>query len=256
MIDPISGILFFVGSVILIRFLPKNKFFLFLIIAYLFETLTVGMIHDYPAPSITRMFVVLPWIYCISAIGLTLLLKLIASTTPYPGKTKIYGERFMVVLILFLNLVQSQYILHNRYPVYNFEPVVFRVMQYQTKISNNNLDNSEKYLFLTKSENDLFWMKMLQDVYKIPDSKVQLDSLDLETQEMTSDWINQINNDENIIIFAPTYLTEDILEQISTVMEDNNKSSCKLKYRRDAPVMALMWFSPKYQYICDDLFSY
>ncbi len=256
MIDPISAVFFTFGLLISVKNFRKGKIFQFLGFTYFLLTLSIGMIHDYPAPPITRMFIILPWIYCITAIGMYFVRKLVMSLNILSITWINFSSIFILIMIFVMNLLQSTLILQNKYAYYYFEPVVFKVMQYNTKKLFNHSEKPESYLLLTSENYDLSWMNMLQDVYKIPESKAQFYRIIYETEGISEDWKNKLESDKGLFIFAPTTFSEEIIGQISNIMAENGRNLCQLRYRKDSPVLGYMWIKPEKQFICEKLFNF
>jgi hypothetical protein len=99
-------------------------------------------------------------------------------------------------------------------------------------------------------------MNIIQDVYNIPESKVQLHRIIYETQGISDDWEKRIESDNDLFVFAPTSFSEDLLNQISVKMTEKGRNLCNLRYRKDSPIMAYMWINPEKQYVCDELFNF
>lgn len=256
MIDPITAVFFVIGLLAAIRNFLTEKRFQFIVITYILLILSIGMIHDYPAPPITRLFIILPWIYCFAAIGMYLIGKLLLSLKILPKKWINFTTVILILIIFTVNFLQSTVILQKKYAYYYFEPVVFKVMQYNTKNLYNRSEIPENYLFLTPDNYDLNWMNIIQDVYNIPESKVQLHRIIYETQGISEDWEKRIESDNDLFVFAPTSFSEEILNQISEIMSEKGRNLCQLRYRKDSPVMAYLWINPKNQLVCDELFNF
>jgi len=256
MIDPISAIFFSIGLLVAIKNIFREKLFLFFVVSYGFILLSVGMIHDYPAPSITRLFIVLPWMFFFVSLGVIVVKKSFFCTFDVSKKASNFFSVIVIIIIIAVNFLQSTVILQKKYAYYYFEPVVFKVMQYNTKNLYNRSEIPENYLFLTPDNYDLNWMNIIQDVYNIPESKVQLHRIIYETQGISEDWEKRIESDNDLFVFAPTSFSEEILNQISEIMSEKGRNLCQLRYRKDSPVMAYLWINPKNQLVCDELFNF
>jgi len=256
MIDPITAVFFVIGLLVAIKNFLTDKRFQFIVITYFLLILSIGMIHDYPAPPITRLFIILPWMYFIAAIGLYLIGKLLLSVNIMSKKWINITSVILILFIFAVNFLQSSVIVQNKYAYYYFEPVIFKVMQFNTRNLYNRSELPANYLFLTPDNYDLHWMNMIQDVYNIPESKVQLHRIIYSTQGISEDWESKIESDNELFIFAPTSFSEDILNQISVKMAEKGRNLCQLRYRKDSPIMAYMWINPEKQFVCDELLKF
>jgi len=256
MIDPITAVFFVIGLLVAIKNFFNEKRFQFIVITYFLLILSIGMIHDYPAPPITRLFIILPWIYCFAAIGMYLIGKLLLSVNILPKKWINFTSVILILFIFAVNFLQSTVILQNKYAYYYFEPVIFKVMQFNTRNLYNRSDMPANYLFLTPDNYDLHWMNMIQDVYNIPESKAQLHRIIYSTQGISEDWGSKIESDKELFVFIPTSFSEDILNQIFVKMAEKGRILCDLRYRKDSPIMAYMWINPEKQFVCDELFNF
>jgi hypothetical protein len=69
--DPLTAGLFFLGLAYLIRQRGRHRFATFVLLSLFFLLVVVGTTHDRKYPPNTRMFLVLPWIALLAAIGAT-----------------------------------------------------------------------------------------------------------------------------------------------------------------------------------------
>lgn len=255
MIDLLSAIFFFLGLLISIKKIFTEKILFFLVFAYFLTITSSGMIHDYFNPPITRLFITLPWICCFAAIGMLTISQYIISNKILSSHHLKFINLFLILLIAFLNFFQSTKMVQKTYNYFYFEPIIFKVLQFNSKHPINNIGKTYNYLILTPAD-DYHLLYYLQNIYKVPDSISQLNIINVNSEGIPKEWEEVLRTDENLIVFSPNSFSQVIFNQISREMEEKDKIICELKYRKEEDAIAFMWVSPEKQYICSKLFSY
>jgi len=69
-VDPLTAIFLPIGLALILRWLRKERFAAFAAVAFIIEALLIGVSHDRPYPTATRMFMLLPWMALFGALGL------------------------------------------------------------------------------------------------------------------------------------------------------------------------------------------
>ena len=249
-IDPVSAIFFIPGLFIAFINMKKNRFMIFLLVTFFLELFLVGTIHNISSPPITRMFIVLPWIFVFAALGLDRLAFLLSGVTARPRK--VFWTLIIVIMIAVggMNLVQATIIMRDRLRTQYFEPVVLQVFQKDAGIVARDRLEFKNYLILTDQNYGLDWLFMLQDVYRVPASKAQIQRLIVDPPVISDDWLSRIRDEEKLIVIMPSFLPESIRQTIIPILNEQGKTECELRYFNKSDPQAFMWVAPRFQNLC------
>ena len=249
LVDPLLAIFIPLGFLLSVLNLRRNRFLIFLTGAFLFELLIISVTNPYDAPPLTRMFLFIPFYFVFAILGLDWVAKIISSVTHSPRK--IYWNITAGVLITagLLNMFQSSILYDRRTERYAIEPVVLRMFQHDAIESPGE---SKVYLFLTDPDFTLFWFITFQDVYGVPESKTQLLRLIMESPQISSDWLNRIKNEENMVVVVPYSFSDSIRRYLTPVLAQTGKISCDVSDVPYGNIRFQIWYSPKFQKLCSE----
>ncbi len=255
-LDPLSGAFVIPGILLAITNLKSNRFMKFLVIAYFFVLISMGSIHQFEIPPITRMFQVLPFYVIFAAIGLDWIMRLLASCTYRPGKIMSYGLIIALMGIVLLNIIQSAKIFQKRYVIYDSEPAILHLLQVDAPHVAARPDEFKNYLILSQGNFDLGWLNTFQDIYKLPDSRTQYLKLDIDSPRIPSNWLKRIRDEENLIVLIPPVFTDEIRQGLQPILAEQGRIPCDIRNNPGEFVEIQAWFSPRYENLCMEMQNY
>lgn len=255
-LDPLSGAFVVPGILLAIANLRTNRFMKFLVISFFFVLITMGTIHQFDLPPLTRMFQVLPFYVIFAAIGLDWMIRLFASCTNRPGKIFSYGLSIALVGIFLLNIVQSTQIFEKRYLIYDSEPTILHLLQVDAPHVAARPNDFKNYLILSQGNFDLGWLYTFQDIYELPDSRTQYLQLQIDSPQIPPIWLERIRDEENLIVLIPPVLSDDLRLALQPILAQQGRNPCDIRNNPGEFIEIQAWFSPKYEGLCKEVQNY
>lgn len=170
-LDPLSGILATLGLSWTIWRARREKFMRFLLAAMLFLFFSLGASRERSLPSVTHMFLILPWWFLFTTLGTEWLLRLFKKK-----RSAIFLRRAALVSVILLagmNMVHTYVISPARSDRYHsMEALYLRFLQHQSEP--DQLTNTGKFLFITDENWNIYGFNSFRDAYHIPPAQAQL----------------------------------------------------------------------------------
>jgi len=248
-VDPFLTVFLPLGFLLSIINFRKNRFLAFLVMSFVTEILILSISNPYDFPSMTRIFLLIPFFYVFAVLGLDWLVRVIAGITDQPGKIYNWTLTFVMITACILNFIQATLILHNRTERYPIQSVILRLFQ-QDAIANPQ--DTKTYLFLTDKDFGFYFFETFVDVYNVPESKAQLQHLIVESPQISETWIQRMKEQEDLIIIVPYSLETSLFTSIQPILQETGKSVCEIAEDSADIHYYQMWYSQKYPYMCEE----
>jgi len=248
-VDPLFAVFLPLGFLLSILNFSRNQFLAFLTISFVLELLLMSISNPYDAPSTTRMFLFIPFYYVFGVIGLDWLVKVIARTTYQPGRFYYWIITCVMILASILNLIQSTLVLDKRTERYPIQSIILRLFQYDAI---TNPEDYKTYLFLTEKDFGFYFFETFVDVYHVPDSKAQLQQLIIESPQISENWLQRIEEQEDLIIIVPYSLPSSLFTSLQPILEQTGKTACEVTDNSGNFHYYQMWYSQKYSNMCSE----
>ncbi|HTX79153.1 MAG TPA: glycosyltransferase family 39 protein [Longilinea sp.] len=247
-VDPFTAIFVPIGVALLIKKLKGDRFPLFILTTFLVELFLVGVSHDRIAPSATRMFLLLPWFFFFAALGMDWIVRTFARLSTNSRLLPALLSSFLVISLAF-NLYQA-------YPLYrqsssgspDLEMLFLRLLQHDEV---NDHGTAKTYLFITQPDWGIDGIRILQDVYSVPDSQSQLLRTAVETPDLPSATVERIKEDNTLVIIQP-WMDETLRVAIEDELKQLGKSSCEVRDTPQTDPQFTLWYSPDMQGVCEE----
>jgi 4-amino-4-deoxy-L-arabinose transferase-like glycosyltransferase len=245
-LDALSAVFVPLGMGLLLPALRRQRFALFVVLAFMIELVLVGASHDRSTPSTTRMFMLLPWLALFAAAGIE---WIVAQVSPlFTGK---HGAHLALAIVLTLVGVIN---LYHAYPITrqtttgtpNLELLFLRLLQADQRADPGY---PKSYLFITQPDWGIDGIRVLQDVYDVPGSQAQLLHLSISTPGLPEAARLRIQEESMLVIVQP-WMADDLRQQVETELSTLGKLPCPVS---DTPLTEprfTLWHAPALQNIC------
>jgi 4-amino-4-deoxy-L-arabinose transferase-like glycosyltransferase len=251
-VDPFTAIFIPIGVVLLIKKLKGDRFTLFILVTFLVELFLVGVSHDRATPSATRMFLLLPWFFFFAALGMDWIARTFSKLSTSPHLLSGLLGSFLIISLA-VNLYQA-------YPMYrqssvgtsDLEVLFLRLLQHDEA---KDPGNAKNYLFITQPDWGIDGIRILQSVYSVPDSQSQLHRIAVETPDLPTATVEQIEEDNTLVIIQP-WMDETMRVSIEGELKQLGKSSCEVRDTPQSSPQFTLWYSPDMQGVCEEANQY
>lgn len=246
-LDPLSAVFVPIGALWILRSLRRNRFWGFVVLAYLLEILLVGTTHDRDFPANTRMFLLLPWFFLFAALGIHWVVGWLGRLFSPPGLALRLSLALIVAGIAAANLYQANVIFRERTAgIPGVEALFLRMLQHDAREAPGEV---KEYLFLTGENWGIDGLRQIQEVYHLPDSKAQLQRAVVDSPLLTIATLEQISDEATLVIIQPS-LDANLKSQLGDLLKQQGKQSCDIRDTPEKAVVFQLWYSPKYEVMC------
>jgi 4-amino-4-deoxy-L-arabinose transferase-like glycosyltransferase len=247
-VDLFTAIFIPIGVILLVKDARREKFALFILLAFLVELFFIGATHDRLTPSTTRMFLLLPWFFYCAAFGLDWIARSISHMFSRPNLLPgLVGG--LLVICLVSNLFQAYHVyrtLSTGSP--NLEVLFLRMLQHD-KIEDPNAAKS--YLFITQSDWGIDGIRQLQEIYSLPDSQAQLLRVAVENPDLPASTVDRIQDPNTLVIIQP-WMEQTLRTAIENELSQLGKSSCQVSTTPLNSPQFTLWYSPNLAFMCTE----
>ncbi|NPV55360.1 MAG: hypothetical protein HPY76_01620 [Anaerolineae bacterium] len=239
-LDLISAIFVPIGLARLVRLAPRHKFAGFLLVLGAYLLVTVGITHDRQFPTNTRMFLLLPLWTLLAAGGIRWVwLELAACRVP--ANWQRWGLAILLGSIAILNLLQT-------YPLAaarmvgdpNLEVLFLRWLQYDQQQPQRS---SGVYVFITEEDWGIDGIRLLRDVYRLPESQAQLKRLVATGETLSESDLIRLA-DEDVFVIVQPWMAEDRRTAIEQHLAALGKRPCSIQNAPSVSPRFTLWMPP------------
>jgi 4-amino-4-deoxy-L-arabinose transferase-like glycosyltransferase len=250
-IDPISGVLVLLGLAWVFKLLRRDRFAVFILIGFLLLNFFVGASHDRTTPPNTRMFLLVPWFTLLASLGLSWLTwQLQRLHASYQHSTRL--AIILLSLVLVGNLYQAYGLsFHRNEGRPSLEVLFLRMLQRDYDLTEGPMRDVPKrsYLFITDEGWDIGGLRVLQEVYGVPDSDTQLHRVPVDSGDIPTDLLEQIQ-DENVGVIVYPHMQEDWRISLESQLEEMEKHPCVIRNTPDTDPRFTIWWSERWSNTC------
>jgi hypothetical protein len=242
-LDPVTAIFLPIGIALTIRSLRKSRFAVFLLIAFFLEFFLVGATHDRRFPSVTRMFLLLPWLTVFAAMGIGWLVEQIQGVRHQP-----IAATSLLTILLVIILGVNQYQANVLYPkrtegAPSFEVLFLRFLQHHQRV---DPDRELVYLFVIGSNWGIDGLYTMQEVYQLPDSKAQLVRVQLMDDEIPQ-WARYRFEEENTVVIIQPTMNVELKDKIKAALLSIDKVYISVRNTPRTWAPFDFWYDPMLQ---------
>jgi len=247
-VDLFTSIFVPIGMVLLVKKLKGDRFSLFVLVTFLIELFLVGVSHDRTDPPTTRMFLMLPWFFFFAALGMDWIARTFARLSTNSQLLPALLSSFLVISLA-VNLYQA-------YPQYRLssagtpgvEALFLRLLQHDEA---EDPSHPKTYFFIVQPGWGIDGIRLLQNIYSVPNSQAQLLSTEVETPDLPPATVDQIKED-NTVVVLPVEIDETVRTAIGNELQQLGKSSCDVSDTPATDPRFTLWYSPDMQGVCDE----
>jgi dolichyl-phosphate-mannose-protein mannosyltransferase len=248
---PVSGMLVTLGLGWALWRARREKFMRFVLGGLVFLFFSLGASRSRALPSATHMFLILPWWFLFTTLGIEWLLQWI-----HPRRSKKFVMRAILVILLIIiamNMVHAFTISPMRSERYHsLEALHMRFVQDQS--GRDDLGNQGKFLFITDEKWNIYGFNSFRDAYHLPPAQAQLVRVPLydrpfypleerivlpippivdEEEGIThlelETWAFELAMQPDTVVIVQPWLTEYELQAIALLMTETGKQPCPIK---------------------------
>lgn len=248
-VDPLTALFCLLGLLYSLTWVRKDRFIAYICISYAVLLFLVGASHDRRFPPTTRMFLLLPWFAFFASVGIRWLYNLFTRITARIIDVRSY-LLILLVAVIMLNLFQAYSLSVQRSSRYQSPEMLFlRLVQNMQARKYTNTD-IVKFLFLTDGRWDINGYRIMQDVYSIPASFMELDRYVVGGENWLSDIVRTIE-DQNTMVIVYANFNQDMLTGVEAHLSSLHKEVCPVM-AFDGSTRFYLWYSDQMQWVCDE----
>ena len=262
-VDPLSGMLVTIGLGWALWRARREKFMRFVLAGLVFLFFSLGASRSRALPSATHMFLILPWWFFFTALGIEWLLKWMK-----PNRSQTFVKRAALVILLLvpaMNMVHAFSISPMRSDRYHsLEALHLRFVQDQS--GRDDLGNQGKFLFITDEKWNIYGFNSFRDAYHLPPAQSQLIRVPLydkpfypveerivlpeppivdEEEGIThlelETWAFELAAQPNTVVIVQPWLTEYEHQAIALLLAETGKQPCPIKPTPTKEASFTMW---------------
>lgn len=261
---PLSGALVTIGLGWAVWRARREKFMRFVLTGLVFLFFSLGASRSRALPSVTHMFLILPWWFLFSSLGVEWLLQTMEKRRP-----KLFIQRTAVILLLLIttfDLAHAFAISPMRSQRYHsLEALHMRFVQDQS--GRDQLGNLGQFLFITDEKWNIYGFNSFRDAYHLPPAQAQLvrvalyhepfypieerivlpqPAIALEEDEEPMHleleaWAFDLANQPDTVVVVQPWLTEYEHQAIALLLAETGKQPCPVKPTPVKPASFTMW---------------
>ena len=269
---PFSGMLVTIGLGWALWRARREKFMRFVLAGLVFLLFSLGASRSRAIPSVTHMFLILPWWFLFTAMGIEWLLQWMK-----PRHSKTFVKRAALAILLLItamNMVHAFYISPMRSERYHsLEALHLRFVQDQS--GRDDLGNQGKFLFITDEKWNIYGFNSFRDAYHLPPAQAQLIRVPLykepfypveerivlpeppfvdEEEGIThlelETWAFELAMLPDTVVIVQPWLTEYEHQAIALLLAETGKQPCPIKPTPTKEASFTMWLDPSRMDAC------
>ncbi len=245
-LDPLSAVFLLLGFILLLYQARRQRFAIFMLLAYLFFLFTVGASHDRRLPPTTRMFLLLPWFVLFTAWGLRWVTQRFEKSWP---RAAILFQAIILLCVAALNLYQG-----NRQSYAHFasrhqiETLFLRVAE---NIYKADPDRPKNYTFLLDQDWSEEGLRIYLHLYPYM-ARAQYSRVRLDIPEIPTHYWLKLAERDTVVIISP-FMNPDHSAWpglLGKQLERLGKVRCEVRSPDGANFRFLLYHSPDLPQAC------
>lgn len=270
-VDPLSGLLVTLGLGWALWRARREKFIRFVLLGLLFLFFSLGASRSRALPSVTHMFLVLPWWFLLAGLGTEWLIQLLKKRRPKPFVK--HALLVLLVLVTAMNLMHAFSISPMRSERYHsMEALHMRFVQDHN--GRNDLGNQGRFLFITDEKWNIYGFNSFRDAYHLPRAQAQLVRVALYTEPFypieervvlpqpaivdeegithleLEAWAFELAAQPDTVVIVQPWLTEYEHQAIEMLLAETGKQVCPIKPTPFKEASFNMWLDPSRMDAC------
>lgn len=245
-LDPIGAVLVPIGLGWMIKLALSEKFPRFWLISGLAMLIMVGATHDRPTPSVTRMFMLLPWWVSLSGAGIVWLVGQIWRWLNSPGIARATAAVLLVSIIVMNVWLAYGYAPQKEAHDANLEVLFLRIVQREAE---KNTGELLTYFFLTEPDWGIDGIRTLQDAYHVPASQAQLQREAMDNGEISVELAARLQPVTTLVIIQP-WMNEEKRLALEGQLTKMGKAGCEIHGDAQADIRFMVWAAPDSGWSC------
>ncbi len=269
---PFSGMLVTLGLGWALWRVRCEKFMRFVIAGLVFLLFSLGASRSRATPSVTHMFLILPWWFLFTAMGIEWLLQWMKKT-----QTRHFIQRAALVILLLITTMDMVHafaispLRSERY--HSLEALHLRFVQDQD--GRDDLGNQGKFLFITDEKWNIYGFNSFRDAYHLPPAQAQLVRVPLYDQPFypleerivlpepsfadeeegithleLETWALELAMLPDTVVIVQPWLTEYEHQAIALLLAETGKQPCPIKPTPTKEASFTMWLDPSRMDAC------
>jgi Dolichyl-phosphate-mannose-protein mannosyltransferase len=260
---PLSGMLVTIGLGWALWRARRENFMRFVLTGLVFLFFSLGASRSRALPSVTHMFLILPWWFLFTTLGIEWLLQIMKKT-----RSKQFIKRSALVILLLIttmNMIHAFSISPKRSERYHsLEALHMRFVQDQS--GRDDLGNQGKFLFITDEKWNIYGFNSFRDAYHLPPAQAQLIRVALydepfypieerivlpeppivdEEEERAhlelEAWALELAMLPDTVVIVQPWLTDYEHQAIALLLSETGKQSCPIKPTPVKEASFTMW---------------
>jgi hypothetical protein len=245
-IDPISAIWVPIGLSWLVVQLRRRKFALFWMIGFVLMWFLAGASHGRLFPPNTRMFMLLPWWMSFTAFGIEWTMEWIAQKVKAPLVFKAFPVA-IIILISGTNLLQANWV----YPrlsagTPSLEMLFLRLVE---RAERDPQARNSIYVFVTDESWGLDGIRLLQDLYFLPQSGYQLERIVMSRESLEWGELARLRAANTIIIVQP-WMRPEWQAALTPILVEAGKQTCEIRDTADTAAIFTAYLPASQNSLC------
>jgi hypothetical protein len=247
--DFMSAMMLWIGLGVVIKWVRRDRFLVFILLCYLFLLFFVGATHDRNFPPATRMFLLLPWFCLLAAIGLEWLVGQIRSSGLISERRSLLLLFLVVCVILCLNLVQANPLSWKRSsPRQGLETMFLRMIQ-STKNFEPQVIQPRTFMFITDTHWGIDGLFLMAKVYDFPAWRVRLERMVIDGPALPQASTEKIADRYTLVIFQVS-LDPDWRAAVEEELVSLGKKTCPIREYINKDARFMLWYTPGLEAFC------
>lgn len=245
-VDPLSGMLVLLGLAWVIKLTRRDRFAVYVMICFVLLNFFVGATHDRQTPPNTRMFLLLPWFTLFAAFGLSWLAWQM-QRLQVPRRLATSLAVLLLLGVIVGNLYQAYTLSrHRNEGTPSMEMLFLRMLQREDGMPDVARKN---YLFLTQENWNIDGLRLLQEIYGVPDSNAQMERV-VVTDGNFSPYLEERIRDENVGVILQPWMEEELRTQVEERLAELEKKPCVIRDTPKTDTRFTIWWSAKWIDLC------
>ncbi len=250
-IDPLSAALLPAGLAWTLLQVRRSRFALFWSLGFFYMLFAVGATHDRLTPSVTRMFMLLPWFCLYAAAGLAWLAAELrgppARAAHWRASLAAGLSALLILAMIALNLYMAYSLSRQRtIGVPSLEVLFLRLLQREEQL---RPDARLTYFFITEENWGIDGLRVQRDVYNLPRSQEQLMRTVIDAPALPLESIGILASEDTLVILQP-WMKEELRLPIETQVSILNKQRCDIRDAPETDIRFTLWLNEKWWYLC------
>jgi hypothetical protein len=247
-LDPLSGAFALLGLAYLLTRGLKERFVQFFLVGYIAMLFFVGASHGSSYPPNTRMFLLLPWLALLAAVGIEWLAKQVKVTPP----RRVWMDGMFSVLlvgILTLNLYQAYSLSKQRSIGLQSAAMLFVRVLERIQAQKSTIQHPLTIWFLTVPPWGIDGYRLFLTTYDIPESTVRLEKIDVDGSQLPEGVTEKVQAQDSMVIIYPD-LEPGLQEALGNTLVGLGKQPCPVK-TMSGVTRFVLWYSQPLEWVCE-----